>query len=48
MLNEANQLHSNVKLVCQIGTTVSLLDVHIENSNSILKTSVYHKEAAEP
>jgi hypothetical protein len=48
MLDEANNSHPNIKLVRQIGTSVSFLDVFIENKNSILATSVYHKEAAEP
>ena len=48
MLDEANNLHPNIKLVRQIGTSVSFLDVYIENKNGILATSVFHKEAAEP
>ncbi|CAF3384021.1 unnamed protein product [Rotaria socialis] len=48
MLDEANQFHPNIKLVRQIGRSVSFLDVFIQNSNGALKTPVYHKEAAEP
>jgi hypothetical protein len=48
MLDEANNLHPNIKLVRQFGTNVSFLDVFIENNNGVLATSVYHKEAAEP
>jgi hypothetical protein len=48
MLNEVNQFHSNIQLVRQLGTSVSFLDVYIENKNGILATSVFHKEAAEP
>jgi len=48
MLDEANNLHPNIKLVRQIGTSVSFLDIFIENKNGVLTTSVYHKEAAEP
>ncbi len=48
MLDEANQFHPNIKLVRQFGTSVSFLDVFIENKNGILATSVYHKEATEP
>jgi len=48
MLDEANNLHPNIKLVRQIGTSVSFLDLFIENKNGVLTTSVYHKEAAEP
>jgi hypothetical protein len=47
MLDEANRLHPNIKLVRQLGTAVSFLDVFIKNKNGILATSVYHKEAAE-
>ncbi len=48
MLDEANQFHPNIKLVRQIGTSASFLDVYIENKNGTLSTSVYHKEASEP
>ena len=48
MLDEANSFHLNIKLVRQIGTTVSFLDVFIENKNGILATSVYHKDSTEP
>ena len=48
MLDQANQYHSNIKLVRQLGTGVSFLDVYIENKNGTLETSVFHKEAAEP
>ena len=47
MLDEANNLHPNIKLVRQIGTSVSFLDIYIENKNGTLATSIYHKEAAE-
>ena len=48
MLDEVNHLHPNIKLVRQVGTTVSFLDVRLENRGGILVTSVFHKEAAEP
>ena len=48
MLDEANNLHPNIKLVRQIDTSVSFLDVFMENKNGVLATSVYHKEATEP
>ena len=48
MLDEASNYHPNIKLVRQIGTSVSFLDVYLENRNGILFTSVYHKAAAEP
>jgi len=46
-LDEANNLHPDIKLVCQIGTSVSFLDLFIENKNGTLVTSVFHKQAAE-
>jgi len=48
ILDEANNSHPNIKLVRQVGTKVSFLDVLIENQDGILATSVFHKEAAEP
>jgi hypothetical protein len=48
MLNVANKLHPNIKLVRQIGASVSFLDLFIENKNGTLVTSVFHKQAAEP
>ncbi len=48
MLDKANNLHPNIKLVRQIGTNVSFLDLFIENKKGILITSVFHKQAAEP
>ncbi|CAF5029960.1 unnamed protein product, partial [Rotaria sp. Silwood1] len=48
MLDEANNFHSNIKLVRQIGTNLPFLHVYIENKNGTLTTSVYHKEAPEP
>ena len=48
MLDEANQFHPNIKLIRQIGKSISFLDVFIENNNGVLATSVYHKEMSEP
>ncbi len=48
MLDEANGFHPNMKLVRQIGASVSFLDVFIENNNGILATSVYRKDSTEP
>ncbi|CAF1431758.1 unnamed protein product [Rotaria magnacalcarata] len=48
MLDEANNFHPNIKLVRQIGRSVPFRDVFLHNSNGALKTSVYHKEVAEP
>ena len=48
MLEDANNLHSNIKLTYEVGNCVSFLDVEIKNQHGNLNTSVYHKEAAEP
>jgi hypothetical protein len=48
LLDEANNLHPNIKLVHQLGTSVSFLDLFIENKNGVLTTSVHRKQAAEP
>jgi hypothetical protein len=48
MLDEANSFHPNIKLVRQVGTSVSFLDVFIENKNGTLATSVYRKDSTEP
>lgn len=48
MLDEANHAHLNIKLVRQIGTSTSFLDLSIENNNGVLATSIYHKEMSEP
>ena len=48
MLDEVNHLYPNIKLVRQIGTTVSFLDIRLENRDGSLTTSMFHKEAAEP
>ena len=48
MLDKANNIHPNIKLVRQIITSVTFLDVLIKNENGQLSTAVYHKEAAEP
>ena len=43
-----NKLHPNIKLVREIGASVTFLDVLIRNEQGYLFTAVYHKEAAEP
>jgi hypothetical protein len=48
MLDEANNLHPNIKLIHQVSMSVSFLDLYIENKDGTLVTSVYHKEATEP
>ena len=48
MLDEVNSFHPNIKLVRQVGTSASFLDVFIENKNGILAISVYRKDWTEP
>ncbi len=48
ILDEANNFHPNIKLVRQIGTRASFLDLFIENKDGVLETLVYRKEATEP
>jgi len=47
MLDGLNHLHENIKLVHQTGSSVSFLDVLIENKDGILATSVFHQVVAE-
>ncbi|CAF4539386.1 unnamed protein product, partial [Rotaria sp. Silwood2] len=48
LLIEANNFHSNIKLTATIGKSINFLDVHIENNDGVLSTSVHYKESAEP
>ncbi len=48
ILDEANDSHQNIKLVHQLGTAVSFLDVLMKNQNGVLAASIFRKEAAEP
>ncbi|CAF1350020.1 unnamed protein product, partial [Didymodactylos carnosus] len=43
-----NRLDSNIQLTAQISQTVDFLDIHIENKNGVLETSVFHKPSHEP
>ena len=38
----------NIQITYTIGLSRDFLDVHIENDHGRLKTSVFHKPAAEP
>ena len=48
MLETANHRHPNIKLISEIHSIVSFLDVRIEKKHEQLFTSVYHKSTAEP
>jgi hypothetical protein len=47
MLETANKRYPNIKLIYEINSIVSFLDVQIEKQHDHLITSVYHKPAAE-
>lgn len=47
-LDRANSKDVNIQISHSIGSTVEFLDVLIENNNGQLRTSVFHKPAAEP
>ena len=47
-LEEAKNKDINIKIESIISTSVHFLDVIITNANGQLKTSIYHKPAAEP
>ena len=48
LLKKLNNEHPQIKLVYDYGLRISFLDILIENDNGTLRTSVYHKDAAEP
>ena len=47
-LEQANKKDINIHISHSVGTRVEFLDVVVENNNGQLKTSVFHKPAAEP
>ncbi|CAF1255117.1 unnamed protein product [Rotaria sordida] len=47
-LNIANQQDENIRITHTISSTVEFLDVLVENNQGQLRTSVFHKPAAEP
>ena len=48
MLNNANHSHPDIKLTYEISNCTSFLDLRIQNIDDQLRTSVYHKDSAEP
>jgi hypothetical protein len=48
MLETANKRHPNIKLIHEISSTISFLDVCIEKKRDQLITCVYHKPSAGP
>jgi hypothetical protein len=47
-LDIANEKDENIRITRSIGSTVEFLDVLVENNQGQLRTSVFHKPAAEP
>ncbi|CAF4074483.1 unnamed protein product [Adineta steineri] len=43
-----NEIDSNIKLSANINLYADFLDLHMENKDGILRTSVYHKPSYEP
>ena len=48
LLDEANHKDPNIRISASIGLSVEFLDVCVQNSHGQLKTTVFHKPAAEP
>jgi hypothetical protein len=48
MLKNANERHPSIKLISELSSSVSFLDVQVNNEQGHLYTSVCHKQAAEP
>jgi hypothetical protein len=48
ILDAANSIHPNIKLVRQIGASISFPDLFIKTKIGVLTTLVYHKQAAKP
>jgi hypothetical protein len=48
MLDEANNLHSNIKLVRQVDASVTFLGAPVNKEDDQSSLSVYHEEAANP
>lgn len=48
LLNRMEQKDENIRITRSVGATIEFLDVFICNDHGRLKTSVFHKPAAEP
>ena len=47
-LNKIEKKDDNIRITRSLGSTVAFLDVFVENKHGQLRTSVFHKPAAEP
>src|SRR5689334_7473100 len=48
LLDGENAKDENIRITRSIGTAINFLDVSVINNQGQLKTTVYHKPAAEP
>lgn len=48
LLDIANRKDENIRITRSLGTTIEFLDVSVHNNQGQLKTTVFHKPAAEP
>ena len=48
LLHEANHKDPNIRITPSIGSSIEYLDVYVNNDQGQLKTTVFHKPAAEP
>jgi len=48
LLNRTEKEDENIRITCLFGSTIEFLDVLVNNDHRQLKTSVFHKPAAEP
>jgi len=48
LLDRANTKDENIRISRSIGSTIEFLDVCVDNNQGRLKTTVFHKPAAEP
>jgi hypothetical protein len=47
-LNQIEEKDDNIRITRSLGSTVEFLDILVENNHGQLRTSVFHKPAAEP
>jgi hypothetical protein len=46
-LNKIEKKDENIRITRSLGSTIEFLDVLVENNNGQLRTSVFHKPAAD-
>jgi hypothetical protein len=48
LIDRVNEKDENIRITRSIGSSVEFLDVYVKNNQGQLKTTVFHKPAAEP